>query len=55
MFERIQPVRFVLSGLYFREGKEEDKFSLTKVVFSVKTIFIYRTWKMTYFSCIMMF
>ena len=33
MFERIQPVRFVLSGLYFREGKEEDKFSLTKVVF----------------------
>ena len=39
MFERIQPVRFVLSGLYFREGKEEDKFSLTKVVFLVKTIF----------------
>ena len=55
MYERIQPVPFLLSGLYFREGKQEDKFSLTKVLFSVKTIFIYRTWKMTYFSFKMMF
>ena len=33
MYERIQPVPFLLSGLYFREGKQEDKFSLTKVGF----------------------
>ena len=41
MFERIQPVRFVLSGLYFREGKEEDKFSVTKVVFFQLKRFLY--------------
>ena len=33
MPERGQPVLFLLSSLYFREGKQEDNFSVTKVDF----------------------
>ena len=55
MYECVQLVRFLPSGLQFINGKREEYFSLTEIGFFFVKLFIYLIWKMTCFSLIIMF